>query len=223
MKFKTAIGVALVMLCSLMCARAQEATTDTRSSEPRVPLNGEAVAYDIEGRTALVARLRTTTLAGIPDAPERNTRIVIDNRGTVFYTYASGWATFYGGDNVRCGEGAWKVEALAPGESAEVDTPGLRLTCTPATWRIVAANLLTRTTDFAKPANESGAPPAETPPMTGTSTPPAPPATPSTDSHASLPPLEIVINGRVVPIQLGNPLEFVFGKERVRLVLQTVK
>lgn len=215
MRMKAAL-LSAVLFCGCVAARAQETSGDVRPAEPRVALTEPAAAYDIEGRPALGARLRTTALAGTPDAPERNTRIVIENRTQVFYTYASGWATFYGGDNVRCGEGMWKLEALAPGESAEVDTPGLRLTCTPATWRLVALNLLTRTTDAAKPADQNAPPPAETP---------APPPSNSNTQPAAgartLPPLELNINGRVVPIQPGNPLEVVVGAERVRIVLQT--
>lgn len=224
MKFKIALGMVFIACGCLSGTSAQETSGVTRPSEARVALDAEAAAYDIAGRTSLVARLRTTTLAGSADTPERNTRIVVENRSAVFYTYASGWATFYGADGVRCGEGSWKLEALAPGEMAEVDTPGLRLTCAPATWRIAAANLLTRTTDAAKPADENAPPPAETnapasdaPPSATTTTPPAAsPATPAT----SLPPLELSINGKTVPIQPGNPVEIVVGKERVRIILQ---
>jgi hypothetical protein len=221
---RTLIALTFCALCSLAGARAQdaatqeattqEATTQTttagvRPSEARVALDAPAEAYDIAGRVALAARLRTTSLAGTHDSPERNSRLVVENRSNVFYTYASGWVTFYGGDGVRCGEGLWKLEALAPGESAEVDTPGLRLTCAPATWRVVAANLLTRTTDAAKPSDESAPPPAEQPnPSATQATPPA------------LPPLEINVNGKTIPIQPGNPLELTVGRERVRIVLQ---
>ncbi|HYN86283.1 MAG TPA: hypothetical protein VER32_13630 [Pyrinomonadaceae bacterium] len=241
---RTLIALTLCALCCLAGARAQETTTSqeaagpatptagARPSEARVALDAQATAYDIAGRVALTARLRTTSLAGTPDSPERNSRLVVENRSPVFYTYASGWATFYGGDGVRCGEGAWKLEALAPGESAEVDTPGLRLTCTPATWRIVAANLLTRTTDVAKPADE-GAPPAAEQPATQASPQSSPPSSPlnnlsSSESESSsrgargVPALEINVNGKTIPIQLGNPLEIVVGGERVRIVVQPV-
>ena len=216
MKIRNVVGASLITLCGLASAYAQAVSGDTRPSEARVPLGEQAVAYDIDGRVALGARLRTTQLAGSTDAPERNSRIVIENRSPAFYTYATGWATFYGGDGVRCGEGNWKLEALAPGEMAEVDTPSLRLTCTPTAWRIAAANLLTRTTDAAKPADQNAAPPAETgaPPLASSSNGGA--ATSSTP----LPPLEISINGKTIPIQPGNPLEVVVGKERVRIILQ---
>lgn len=206
-----------------------ETTADVRPSEPHVPLAQVAVAYDVAGHEALSGRLRTQTLAGSTEAPVRNTLVVIENRSPVFYNYVSGWATFYGADGVRCGEGLWKLEALAPGEQVEVDTPGLRLTCTPATWRIVATTLLTRTGDVAKPREQTAPPPAETggaqtnaaapesttgvAPSTGT------PATPAA-TQAGVPPLEINVNGKTIPIQLGNPLEILVGKERVRIVVQ---
>jgi hypothetical protein len=230
---RTLIALTLCALCSLAGVRAQDSTTQdppaqtptagTRPSEPRVALDAPADAYDIAGRVALSARLRTTSLAGTPDSPERNSRLVVENRTEVFYTYASGWVTFYGADGVRCGEGLWKLEALAPAESAEVDTPGLRLTCTPATWRIVAANLLTRTTDAAKPADETAPPPAESPAPTVTPTPPASQSSAAASNvAAALPPLEINVNGKTIPIQPGNPLEIVVGRERVRIVVQPV-
>ena len=228
MRVKAAMSLIFAACCCLASARAQDVSGDVRASEPRVALDAEAAAYDIYGRAALAARLRTATLVGTPDAPGRNARLVIESRSQVFYTYASGWATFYGSDNVRCGEGMWKLEALAPGESAEVDTPGLRLTCTPTTWRIVALNLLTRTTDAAKPADESAPPPAETTTPTqpdAATTPSMPPPTSSSAAPATartLPPLEINVNGRVIPIQPGNPLEITVGAERVRIVLQPV-
>jgi hypothetical protein len=226
-------------------ARAQSATTtqqqtaettaDVRPSESHVPLAQVAVAYDVAGHEVLNGRLRTQTLAGSPEAPARNTRVVIENRSPVFYNYVSGWATFYGGDGVRCGEGLWKLEALAPGEQVEVDTPGLRLTCTPNTWRIVATTLLTRTGDVAKPREPNAPPPAETgaaqtnvaatESTTGTTTTGATPSTgttttPTAATPAGGPPLEINVNGKTIPIQLGNPLEIVVGKERVRIVVQ---
>ncbi len=183
---------------------------EVRPSEARVPLAQAAVAFDVAGREALAGRLRTQSLSASPDAPVRNVRVVIENRSPVFFNYVTGWATFYGDDGVRCGEGLWKLEAFAPGEQVEVDTPGLRLNCTPATWRVVATTLLTRTGDVAKPQEQTAPPPAETP---------AAPAAPQTPAPA-VPPLEINVNGKTIPIQLGNPLELTFGKERVRIVVQ---
>ena len=190
-------------------------TADVRPSEPHVPLAEAAVAYDVAGNEALGGRLRTQALAGTPEAPVRNTRLVVENRSLVFYNYVAGWATFYGEDGVRCGEGLWKLEALAPRELVEVDTPGLRLTCAPTTWRIVATTLLTRTGDVAKPREQATPPPAET------GAPPSEPAaTSATPLTTAVPPLEINVNGKTIPLQLGNPLEVVVGRERIRIVVQ---
>jgi hypothetical protein len=210
---------ALLLAASAAGARAQDtaAAEGARPGEARVPLAQEATAYDAEGRVALSAALLTQDLAGAQDAPVRNTRVVVRNRSQLFYTYAQGWATFYDERGVRCGEGLWKLEAFAPDEQVEVDTPGLRLVCRPATWRVVATTLLTRTTDVAKPRDPNAPPPAEggvTPPS-----PTTPAASPATAPHG-LPPLEININGKTVPIQLGNPLEVTVGNERVRIVVQ---
>ena len=209
--------------------QSSQTTADVRPSEPRVALAQVAVAYDVEGHEALNGRLRTQSLAGTPDAPVRDTRVVVENRSPIFYNYVSGWATFYGADGVRCGEGLWKLEALAPSEQVEVDTPGLRLTYTPSTWRIVATTLLTRTGDVAKPREPTAPPPAETGQKTATetTTTAAAPgasttgATTTTGASATnVPPLEINVNGKTIPIQLGNPLEIQVGKERVRIVVQ---
>jgi hypothetical protein len=101
---------------------------------------------------------------------------------------------------------------LAAGESAEVDTPGLRLTCTPASWRIVALNLLTRPTDAAQPGQSA---PTET--QNAAPLPSAPPSPPL--NRAAMPRLEININGKTLPLQLGNSLEIVVGSERINIVV----
>ncbi len=191
-------------------ARAQGTAAETRPGEARVPLAQTAVGYDAEGREALAASLRTQDLAGALDAPVRNTRIVVGNRSRLFYNYVQGWATFYDESGVRCGEGLWKLEAFAPDEQVEVDTPGLRLVCKPATWRIVATTLLTRTGDAAKP-REPAAPARDEGGIA-----------PAASAHATTgaPPLEINVNGKTIPIQLGNPLEIVVGAERVRIIVQ---
>jgi hypothetical protein len=195
-------------------------TSDVRPSEPHVPLAQAAVAYDVAGNETLGGLLRTQALAGTPEAPVRNTRLVVENRSPVFYNYVAGWATFYGEDGVRCGEGLWKLEAFAPREQVEVDTPGLRLTCTPATWRIVATTLLTRTGDVAKPREQTAPPPAEPGTPAADSSANAATTAAGTPAPAAVPPLEINVNGKTIPLQLGNPLEVVVGKERVRIVVQ---
>jgi hypothetical protein len=212
--------LALVAAACGVGASAQQQTSAEASAgaagndvEPRVALTEAATAFDALGRVALGARLRTTVLAGTQDAPARNVLIVVENRSSFFYNYVSGSATFYDANGVRCGEGLWKVGTLAVGESAEVDTPGLRLTCTPTTWRVVAINLLTRSTDVAKP--DQPAPAATDSATPATQSAPASAASPA----ATMPRLEININGRTLPLQIGNPLEIVVGNERVHIVV----
>jgi len=202
--------------------QSTETSASARQGEQRVAISQAAVAYDADGHETLGGHLRTQSLAGTPDAPVRDTRVVVENRTPIFYTYVAGWVTFYGEDGVRCGEGLWKMEALAPQEQVEVDTPGLRLTCTPSTWRIVATTLLTRTGDAAKPSQptaESGHSAATT---TAANTSGASAATSAGGAPATpnVPPLEINVNGKTIPVQLGNPLEIQVGKERVRIVVQ---
>lgn len=188
------------------------------AGERRVPLTEQPIALDTAGRAALAGRLRAATggtLNGTLDAPIRNTRIVIENRSPNFFTYVSGFATFYDAEGVRCGEGLFKLDALAVNESAETDTPGLRLTCTPAAWRIAATTLLTRTGDAAKPYDPLLAPnatPASAQPTSASVTTPSPVA-------AAVPPLMIDINGKTLPVQLGNPLDIKIGNERLRIVV----
>jgi len=171
---------------SAVVAPAQQETQ--AQSEQRVPLTQAAVAHDAKGAAALEATLRTTALNGAPDAPVTNIRIVIKNVSASFYTYVSGLATFYDSAGVRCGEGVFKVDALAQNESAETDAPGLRVTCAPATWRIVATNLLTR-------SGEQTTATAETPSGTTTN-------------------LVINIDGEEHPIQIGKPMVLNLGNKQ---------
>jgi hypothetical protein len=224
-------NVVRLALLSLVCAAAASAQQPVESmeraagagNEPRVALAEATTAFDADGRIALGGRLRTTSLAGTQDAPARNVLLTIENRSQFFYNYVSGSATFYDANGVRCGEGMWKVGTLAVGETAEVDTPGLRLTCTPTTWRIIAVNLLTRSTDVAKPdqpvpaTDASAAPPAS--PLAANA---GSPATTSPANAITMPRLEININGKTLPLQLGNPLEIVVGNERVQIVVNPV-
>src|SRR5881394_542046 len=120
-------------------------------SEQRAALTDAAIAFDTKSAPALEARLLTQVLNGSDDSPVTNVKIAIKNITPNFYSYVSGWATFYDANATRCGEGVFKLDALAPQESAEVDTPGLRVRCAPTQWRVVATNLMTRTVDIAKP------------------------------------------------------------------------
>lgn len=194
MKVKSAVVAVVLFVAGVALgaggAGAQEAT---RASEPHVPLTEQAVAFDAQGQPALAARLRTTTLAGTPEAPLSNIQFVVENRGSLFYSYVSGWVTFYDANGVRCGEGAFTVSALAPNESVETDAPGLRLRCAAASWRIAANNLVTRTEDAAKPAGAQ--------------------------ALTTIPSLIINVNGKVLPLKLDTPLDVRVGGERVKIIV----
>ncbi len=168
--------------------------------EPRVALTEAASASDTHGAPAIEARLETRVLNGSDDSPVLNVKLVIKNISGTFYNYVSGWATFYDAAGVRCGEGLFKLDALAVDESAATDTPGLRLRCAPATWRIVATNLLTRTGDVAKP-NE---------------------AAPASEGERPAPSNFLIsIDGEEHPIQLNNPIVLQMGNRERRVVLRS--
>ena len=174
-------------------------------NEQRAPLTGPAVAFDAKSATALEARLLTQVLNGSDDSPVTNVKIAVKNVAPNFYTYVSGWATFYDSNAVRCGEGLFKLDALAPQESAEVDTPGLRLRCSPSTWRIVATNLMTRTADIAQVV--------------------APPSPPPVEAVVEKPaPVNFVISidGEQHPIQVNNPIVLKLGNRNRKIVLRPV-
>lgn len=175
--------------------------TAAQQSESRVALDQPATAADTGGTPAIEATLTTQVLNGADDSPVTNIKLVVKNVGGVFYTYVTGWATFYDSAGVRCGEGVFKVDALAAGESAATDAPGLRLRCSPSTWRIVATNLLTRTGDIAKPGESASASEGERPGPTN---------------------FVISIDGEEHPIQLNNPIVLQMGNRERRIVLKPV-
>jgi hypothetical protein len=191
------IGMVLMTACAVTVAAQQPV-------EQRAALSEAAAASDAKGSPAIEARLSTTMLNGSDDSPVTNVRLVVKNTGANFYNYVTGWATFYDSGAVRCGEGLFKVDALAPGESSETDTPGLRLRCTPASWRIVATNLLTRTADAAKEV-VIAPPPAE-----------AAPEKPAPVNFI------ISIDGEQHPIQIGNPIVLKLGNRNRKIVLRPV-
>lgn len=137
-------GCAALCIASVPGIRAQESTIRV---EPPTPLTQTAAAFDAEGRRVIEATLRTTTLNGAPDTPVTNTRIVLRNVSEEFYSFVSSHVTFYDSGNVRCGEGMMSTGALAPNESVELDTPGIRITCSPTSWRVVATTLVPRTAE----------------------------------------------------------------------------
>ena len=180
-----------LIICGALAVVAQPA-------EPRPSLSDLATAPDAHGAPAIEARLLTTVLNGADDSPVTNVKLVVRNVSGIFYTYVTGWATFYDSAGIRCGEGLFKVDALAVNESASTDTPGLRLRCSPATWRIVATNLLTRSADVAKP-NEAG---------------------PEADRTAPAN-FIISIDGEEHPIQLNNPIVLQMGTRERKIVLRS--
>jgi len=175
-----ASSATLLFLCATTVLAQQETA---RPAEQRAPLTQAATAFDSAGVAALEATLRTNNLNGSPDAPVMNVRLVIKNVSSSFLTYVSGIVTFYDATGVRCGEGLFKLDALAQAESAETDAPGLRITCGPATWRVVATNLLPRA------AEQTVLPQARV-------------KAPSSAAAN----LVISIDGEEHPIQLGRPL-----------------
>ena len=174
-------------------------------NEERVALAGAATAMDAKSAPALEARLLTQVLNGSDDSPVTNVKIAIKNITPNFYTYVSGWATFYDANATRCGEGMFKLDALAPQESAEVDTPGLRLRCSPTQWRVVANNLMTRTADIAKPAEV------------------APPTPPEVAERPAPVNFIISIDGEEHPIQVNNPITLKLGNRNRKVVLKPIQ
>lgn len=179
-------------------------TAFAQQSESRA-LSEAVTVNDAGGSPAIEARLLTTMLNGAEDSPVTNVKLVIKNVSPNFYTYVTGWATFYDSAGVRCGEGLFKVDALAANESAGTDTPGLRLRCSPGTWRIAPTNLLTRSVDMAMTAE-------------------SPMAEPKVESEPERPAprnFVISIDGEEHPIQVNNPIVLKLGTKNRRIVLRS--
>lgn len=206
---KLMIAAAIVItLGTVTVVSAQTSAESSVTNEVRAALTATTVALDARGNVALEGRLLTTMLNGAPDSPVTNVRMVIRNAAGAHYTYVTGWATFYASDGVRCGEGLFKLDALAPGEAAETDSPGLRVRCTPTTWRIFATNLLTRVRDAAE-TNEAQ-------PQAGAD------ISSTGDAISSAPAnLIIAIDGEEHPIQLNNPLVVRMGNRSRRIVVRS--
>jgi hypothetical protein len=197
-----------LILSRALGARAQQTASGPVIEQP-VALTARPIALDAKGRDALSGRLLTTALQGSTDSPVPNIRLVVENISPFFYEYVAGRVTFYDGQGVRCGEGLFKFDVLAPHEQAETDTPGLRLSCAPATWRIVATNLLTRTSDTAKPGE---------PTPTETTMQPA-----ASDAGAEQPPqqplqfVNLNIDGVVYRVPLGSTVSVPVSKRKVNI------
>lgn len=210
MKVKTIVLCAALLTWCAFEAYAQEAPAVVADSgEPRVALEEQAAALDSNGRTVLAGRLLTKALAGTVDAPVKNARFIIENRGPFFYTYVSGNVTFYDERGVRCGEGQFTLNALAPNEAAETDAPGLRLSCSPRTWRIVTNNLLMRADSTAPQVM----PPTE----------PAAPSPAATSDTPVMLPLEIVVDDKVYNAPLGSTLEIPVRRRLVKITVRAAQ
>jgi hypothetical protein len=190
-KIRTTMMCGAILSLSLVNVSAQQ---PGQSTEQRVPLTEAAVALDANGAPALEGTLRTTALNGAPDTPVTSIRVVIKNVSSIYYNYVSGLVTFYDQSGVRCGEGLFKADALAPGESIETDTPGIRIRCSPAGWRTVATNLVIRN------------------PLAITTAP--------TEASGRLSNLVISIDGEEHPIQLDKPMTLNLGNKQRTIVVR---
>ena len=195
-----------LMTIATVIVAACFSTFGQQPNEERVALAGTATALDARSAPAIEARLLTQVLNGSDDSPVTNVKIAIKNITPNFYTYVSGWATFYDANATRCGEGLFKLDALAPQESAEIDTPGLRLRCAPTQWRVMVTNLMTRTVDIAKPAEV------------------APPTQPEPVADRPAPVNFIIsIDGEEHPIQVNNPITLKLGNRNRKVVLKPIQ
>jgi len=189
------LSLSILLLLGSLCVRAQEPANG--SNEKRVPLNETAVALDGAGVAVLEGTLKTTALNGAEDSPVTNIRMVIKNSSGVAYSFVAGLVTFYDGGGIRCGEGLFKADALAAGEAFETDTPGIRIRCAPASWRIVANSLVPRVLT----------------PVTSAIT---------TAGRANLN-LVIDVDGEEHPIQLDKPLVLTLGQQQSTIVLRAAQ
>jgi hypothetical protein len=205
-----AVCAALVLWGSVSVRAQQQEGSGPAALQP-VALSARATALDAQGREAIAGRLLTTSLQGSPDSPVPNIRLLIENISPFFYEYVSGRVTFYDAQGVRCGEGLFKFDVLAQREQAETDTPGLRLRCAPTAWRIVATNLLTRTSDTAKPGEPA---PMGTAP--GDST-----MQPASSTGAEQPqPLQFVnlnVDGVVYRVPFGSTVTVPVSKRKINI------
>ena len=188
---KRTLASLMITLVCLLSVVAQQPTNV--SNEKRVPLSDAAIALDANDTAVLEATLTTKALNGAPDTPVTNIRLVVRNASQMSYAFVSGVVTFYDGAGVRCGEGIFKADALAVNESFETDTPGIRIRCSPVSWRVVATNLLPRVVPGAIPA----------------------PPVPRTTTR-----LMISIDGEEHPIQLNKPMTLTLGERQRTIILR---
>src|SRR5262245_5208495 len=133
-----------LMLIFLLGAVVNAQENSATPNEKRVSTSEPAVALDATGTGVLEAKLLTTSLNGATESPVTNTRIVVRNISPIAVGFVSGIVTFYDASGIRCGEGVFKADVLAPNESFETDTPGVRIHCAASAWRVVATSLVPR-------------------------------------------------------------------------------
>jgi len=179
-------------LCLIAVGIMVQAQTTTVPAEKRVGLSETAVALDSLGASALEGMLKTSGLNGTPEAPVTHVRFVVRNTTSVAFGFVSGIVTFYDSSAVRCGEGVFKTEALAANESLETDSPGIRISCSPTSWRIVATSLVPR----------------------------VPPTITNVLETRPLPNLVINIDGDSHPIQLDRPMTLKVGDKQRTIVIK---
>lgn len=179
--------IAVVLSLACLSVGAQETAADKR-----VALSEKAVAMDGNGAPALEATLRTTAINGAEDSPVTNVNLVVRNMSGSPYIFVNGLVTFYDGAGIRCGEGMFKAGALSVDEAFETDAPGIRIRCSPTTWRIFASNLIPRVAPFVTQARAA----------------------------SSRMNLLISVNGEEHPIQLDKPMVLKIGNEERTLVLR---
>ena len=187
------LALCVIVLATALCATAQQ--TATSSPEKSVLLTEKAVAFDGNGAPALEATLSTTAINASSDTPVTNIRIVVKNASAISYAFVAGLVTFYDGAGVRCGEGVFKADALSVNESFETDTPGIRIRCTPVSWRIVATNLLPRV-------------------VPGATT------IPSSSGASAANNLIISVDGEQHPIQLDKPMILNLGDKQRTIIVR---
>ena len=190
---KILAGCLCVLFTALFASAQEQAPAAGSLNEQRVSLTQPAVAFDGTGAPALEATLRTTTVNGAPETPVTNIRMIVKNRSTLPYAFVSGTVTFYDAAGVRCGEGVFKADSLAVDESFETDSPGLRVRCEAATWRVIAHNLVPRIPPNAPIAGLTRAP-----------------------SN-----FVISIDGEEHPIQLDKPLTLTLGERRRTIIVRS--
>jgi hypothetical protein len=186
-----------VFLAGSLCAVAQPASG---SIEGAVAITQPAVASDGSGAPVLEATLKTTTLNGAVDSPVTNIRMVVRNASGISYAYVSGLVTFYDGAGVRCGEGVFKADAVAANEAFETDTPGIRIRCAPANWRILATNLLPRVSPNNIPSGGA--------------------ASPGLAPRSSSLNLIISVDGEEHPLQLDKPMVVTMGDTKRTILVR---